>query len=163
MQPHHSHITSAIAIAAIGLALGGAQSASAQPPTTEIISSTWIAGPAPTAPPYRGTGNGTFDADGVVSDSGNISIQGQDAAVASPIVGILLTDETLTSQDGSLKLRCVQTARDFTDLSAVPSAGQCAITDRTGTYAALHGHGTITSVANLITRTETDTIVLKVA
>ncbi|MGO9890470.1 MAG: hypothetical protein ACLP0L_21580 [Solirubrobacteraceae bacterium] len=45
----------------------------------------------------------------------------------------------------------------------MPSAGQCAITGGTGLYAQLHGHGTITSVANLLTRTETDTIVLNVA
>jgi hypothetical protein len=114
-------------------------------------------------PPYRGTGSGTFDAAGPVSDSGTISIQGQDAAVPSPIVGILLTDETLTSHDGILTLRCMQTATDFTDLSPVPSAGQCAITDGTGAHAALHGHGTIDSVANLITRTETDTIVPNIA
>ena len=163
MQPQHSHITSAVAIAAIVLALGGAESAGAQPPTTEVISSTWTAGSAPTAPPYRGTGSGTFDAAGVVSDYGTIGIQGQDAAVASPIVGILQTDETLTGHDGTLKLRCTQKATDFTDLSAVPSDGQCAIADGTGAYVALHGHGTITSVANLISRTETDTVALKIA
>lgn len=163
MQPHHSHITCVLGLAAIALAIAGAGSASAQPPTTETITSTWTAGPAPAAPPYHGFGNGTFTATGAVDDSGTTSIQGQDAAVPSPILGILHADETLTSADGTLDLRCTETATDFTDLTALPESGPCAITGATGVYARLHGHGTVTTIANLITRTATDTIVLNVA
>lgn len=164
MQLHRSHITRTLGLAAISLAIGGVASAGAQPPTTETITDTWTAGPPPTAPPYRGFGSGTFNATGAVNDAGTINIQGQDAAVPSPVVGILLLDAALTSQDGTLELRCVpNAATNFTDPSAVPSTGQCAITGRTGVYAHLHGHGTVTSVENLITRTEVDTIVLNVA
>ena len=158
----HAHIIRTLGIAIV-LATVGVAPAGAQPPATETITSTWAAGPAPTAPPYRGTGSGTFTAAGAVNDSGHISIQGQDAAVPSPILGILHADETLSSADGTLDLRCTETATDFSDLTALPESGVCAIIAGTGAYAGLHGQGTVTSIANLITRIATDTIVLNVA
>ena len=165
MQLHHRHITHTLGLAAVALAIGGVASAGAQPPTTETITDTWTAGPQPTAPPYRGSGSGTFTASGPVNDAGTINIQGQETAVPSPTHGNLLIDATLTSQDGTLKLRCQPNqATNFTDPSAVPTSGQCAITGGgTGVYAQLHGHGTISSVLNLNTETAIDTIVLKVS
>lgn len=163
MQLHHGHIARTLGLAAIALAIGGTPSANAQPPTAETITQSWTAGPAPTAPPYRGFGSGTFTATGAVADAGTVNIQGQETAVPSPNHGNLLIDETLTSQDGTLEVRCVPNTATIIDPTAVPSTGHCAIISGTGVYGQLHGQGTITSLANLITVTETDTIVLNVA
>ena len=160
---HHGHIIRAVGLAAFALAIGGVTSASAQPPATETISATWAAGPGATSAPYRGFGNGTFNATGAIADAGSLAIQGHDGGVPSPTVATVHTDQTLTSADGTLELRCNQISNDFTDLSAVPAPGQCAIIAGTGVYAQLHGQGTITGIVNLITRIETDTIVLSVA
>jgi hypothetical protein len=92
------------------------------------VISTWAAGRAPTAPPYRGVASGTFTAGGAVNDFGHVSIQGQDTAVPSPVVGILQAEETLSGHAGTLELRCTHTATDFSDLSAVPGTSPCAIT-----------------------------------
>jgi hypothetical protein len=163
MHLAHTHITRALGLAAVALAIGGTATANAQPPTTETITSTWTAGPDPTPPLYRGFGSGTFTATGPVNDTGAINILGHDVAIPSPIVGILHVDETLAGKAGTLELRCTEPATDFSDLTAVPSTGPCAITGGTGAYAQLQGHGTVNSVANLITRTATDTIVFNVA
>jgi hypothetical protein len=152
-------VGAAVALAALGVTA----SAAAQPPTTEAINVSWTVTGLAQGPPLRLTAAGTFGASGAISDSGTGALAGQSVANPSPIVGILqYSSITLTGQAGTLTLRCNSRSTDFSDPTAVPGSGPCAITGGTGTYAGLHGQGTLSSVSNLVALTEVDTISLNV-
>jgi hypothetical protein len=152
-------VGAALALAALGIPA----SASAQPPAPESISIDWAAvTPPPTSPPFRGIGAGTFAATGVVTDSGTLEGTIQEVAVSSPKKAIRQIFFTLTSDAGTLAMRCKETATDFSDPTSVPNSGTCAITGGTGVYANLQGQGTIISTLNVLTRSETATIALGV-
>jgi hypothetical protein len=121
---------------------------------------TWSPTSHSTAPPYYGTGAGTFVASGGISDSGDAAFAGQDVAVASPIVGMFQGSFTLTGQAGTLTLRCRQKSTDFSDPAAVPGSGSCAITDGTGTYGTVHGQGMATSLSDFTTPIPTQVITI---
>jgi hypothetical protein len=77
-------------------------------------------------------------------------------------VGVLHTDRTLTSADGTLQLRCNEIAKSFADPNAVPGNGTCAVLRATGAYADLAGSGKVASLADLIAGTFTDSLELGV-
>jgi hypothetical protein len=144
-------------------ALGVAAPAVAQPPAAETINISWVVTSATTAPPFRLTATGTFAASGAMSDSGTGALAGQAVADPSPIVGIFqYRSITLTGQAGTLTLRCNSRSTDFSDPTAVPGSGPCAITGGTGAYEDVHGQGTMSTVSNLVALTEVDAISLNV-
>lgn len=145
------------------LSLAFAASAEAQPPAGEIISMNLSFPTYPSAPPYVGSYSGDFTASGTVVDAGSISAQALLAAVPSPSAGVLHTERTLTSPDGTLSLRCNEIAKSFTDLTAVPGTGTCVVLRATGAYATLRGSGKVTSIADLTTGAFTDALVLTTA
>lgn len=153
-----------LATIAVALFPALAASASAQPAVPVTIATNLSFPSYPAHPPNVGTYGGTFiasDASGTF-DSGTVTAQTLFAAVPSPSTGVLHTDRTLTSTDGTLELRCTEIAKSFSDPSAVPGSGTCAVLSATGVYAELAGSGKIQSLANLTTVPEafTETLVL---
>lgn len=98
----------------------------------------------------------------MVADSGTLEGTIQEVAVSSPRKAIRQIFFTLTSDAGTLAMRCKETATDFSDVTSVPNSGTCAITGGTGVYANLQGQGTIISTLNVLTRSETAMITLSV-
>ena len=145
------------------LALAVAGSAQAQPPTSETITMNLSFPNYPSTPPYVGQYSGDFTVSGAIVDAGSISTQAHFAAVPSPSAAVLHTDRTLTSQHGTLSLRCTEIAESLTDLTAVPGTGTCTVLSATGVYAALKGSGKVTSIADLTTGAFTDRLVLTTA
>lgn len=149
---------------ALTLAVGIPTSASAQPPTAEAISVSWTpTSPPPTSSPFRGVGVGSFTATDTITDAGMLAVAAQDVAAGSPN---RLTQQivfTLNSESGAtVTLRCVQTFTDFTDPTAVPGSGSCAIIGGSGAWAGIHGQGKITTVSNFIALIQTGTIDLSI-
>jgi hypothetical protein len=135
--------------------------AGAQPPAGPETITTSLSFPSfPTAPPYVGTYSGTFTAAGVVADAGTVNIQARFAADPAPSTGVLQTDRTLRGDAGTLQLRCTQIAKSFSDESAVPDSGTCAVLAATGAYETLRGSGKLTGIADLIAGTLTDTLTI---
>jgi len=133
--------------------------AGAQPPAGRETITTSLSFPSfPIAPPFVGTYDGTFTAAGVVADAGTVSTHALFAAVPAPSTGALETDRTLRGGAGTLQLRCTQIAKSFSDLSAVPDSGTCAILAATGAYETLRGAGKLTGVADVVAGTLTDTL-----
>lgn len=145
------------------VSLACAASAQANAPGTETIQMNLLFPAYPSAPPYVGAYSGNFGASGAFDDSGSISAQALFGAVPSPSTGVLNTSRTLESLDGALSLRCTDIAKSFTDPTAVPGKGTCAVLAATGAYAALKGSGTLTSSADLTTGALTETLVLTTA
>lgn len=138
-----------------------ATSAGAQPPAGPETITTSLSFPSfPTAPPFVGTYGGTFIAAGAAGDSGTVSAQALFSAQPAPSTGVLHTDRTLTGDSGTLKLRCTQIAKSFSDPTAVPDSGTCAILAATGGYETFSGSGKLTGTANLLAGTLTDTLTL---
>jgi hypothetical protein len=131
-------------------ALGVPAPATAQPPTAETVAVTWHVTSHATAPPYYGTGAGTFVAGGPISDYGTASFAGFDVAIPSPIVAMYQGSFTLTGQAGTLTLRCHNTFTDSSDPAAVLGSGSCAITDGTGMYTGVSGQGKASSTSNFV-------------
>jgi hypothetical protein len=153
-------------LATIAVALLAAFPASAiAHPGAPVTITTSLSFPSyPSAPPYVGTYYGTFsasDASGTF-DTGNVTAQTLFAAVPSPSVGVLHTDRTLKSADGTLELRCNEIAKSLSDPTAVPGSGTCAVLSATGAYADLAGSGKVTSLADLNAGTFTDSLDLGV-
>jgi hypothetical protein len=145
--------------AAMLASLALATSAGAQPPAgSETITSSISFPSFPTAPPFVGTYSGTFTSAGSIADSGTLTTEARFAAVPAPSTGVVQTDRTLRGGAGTLQLRCTQIAKSFSDLSAVPDSGTCAILAATGAYETLRGAGKLTGVANLTAGTLADTL-----
>lgn len=124
--------------------------ASAQPSSSETIT-TVLSFPAfPSSAPSVATYSGTFAASGTVSDTGTVTAQTLFGAVPSPATGVLQTVRTLTGSIGTLTLRCTQ--RIFPPnqppMNLVSSTGSCVVLDATGAYAGLRGSGSLTGVTN---------------
>lgn len=137
-----------IAVLVTALAIS-AQAGAAAASTKETITSSWQVESIPATAPYVATGTGTFSASGVFTDVGVMSLALHFSAVPSPAVGVLHSDRTLTGEFGTITLRCNQIASDFSNPAVVPNTGNCTVIDGTGSYSALHGHGTLTGVGNL--------------
>ena len=150
---------------ALTLALGIPASAGAQPPSPEAISLSWTpTSPPPTSSPFRGVGVGSFTATDMITDAGMLAVSAQDVAVPSPNHTTQQVVFTLSPGSGStLTLRCVQTFTDFTDPTAAPGSGSCAITGGTGVWAGIHGQGKLSTVSNFIALIQTGTIELSIA
>ena len=147
--------------AAMLASLALATPAGAQPPAGPETITTSLAFPSfPTAAPFVGTYSGTFIAAGAVADAGTVNTQARFGAVPSPSTGVLQTDRTLRGDAGTLQLRCTQIAKSISDENAVPDSGTCAILAATGAYETLRGSGKLTSVADLIAGTLTDTLTI---
>jgi hypothetical protein len=117
----------------------------------------------PATAPFVGTYSGTFMASGTVTDSGTVTAEAVFGAAPAPHTGVLQTNRTLSSNDGTLQLRCTQIAKSFSNLSAVPNTGTCAVLSATGVYAGLRGAGKLTGEVNFNASpfpTLTDTLVL---
>jgi hypothetical protein len=149
-----------LAVAAVALGVL-APVASAQPPGSATITTTFVLTSAPGTGgnPVTGEAAGTFSSSGAINDNGTVELQLTFGALPAPSTGVLQSLRTLTGQHGTITLRCTQIGRDFSDPADVPNQGSCAVVGGTGAYADLHGHGTLTGTADL-TGTPTITDVL---
>jgi hypothetical protein len=145
MPLHRRRITRTLAIATIALATGGVASAGASPPTTETVSMNWIRSGTGSTPPFIGTGSGTFSDAGPVTDTGTLTLTGQDVAVSSPVLAAARTDRLLTSPQGTLELRCFEQTTTFSNPYSIPFTGSSSVVGGTGSYSRMHGHGNFTS------------------
>lgn len=147
--------------AATLMSLALATSAAAQPPAGPETITTSLSFPSfPTAPPFVGTYGGSFSAAGAIADAGTVVAQTRFAAVPADSTGVLQTNRTLSGRAGTLKLRCTQIAKSFSDLSAVPDSGSCAILAATGAYETLAGNGKLSGVTDLMAGTLIDTLTI---
>jgi hypothetical protein len=145
MAIHHRQITRTLAISAILLATGGVASAAASSPTTETLTMNWIRSETGSAPPFTGTGSGTFSDAGPLTDAGTLTLVGQSVAVSSPVLAAAWTDRTLSSSQGILELRCFERTTTFSNPDAIPFTGSCSVVGGTGSYSRFHGHGNFVS------------------
>jgi hypothetical protein len=105
-----------------------------------------------------------FDASGAINDSGPLAAAVQDVAVPSQTHGANQISFRLTSDAGTLNLRCTQTATDFSDLSAIPGTGPCTITGGgTGVYAKVQGSGTMSSLTNALATPHSQTATIELS
>jgi hypothetical protein len=164
MPIRHRHIKRTLAITALVLSTVGVASASASPPTTETVTMNWIrSGTGPT-PPFTGTGLGTFSDAGPVTDTGTLTLVGQDVAVSSPVLAASRTDRELTGSQGTLELRCFEQTKTFSNPDSIPFIGSCSVVGGTGSYSRLHGHGNFTSAfLNLSTGAISEVLELNVS
>jgi hypothetical protein len=139
-------------------------SASARSSSPETITTVLSFPSFPTAAPFVGTYSGMFtaSASGVAFDSGTVTAEALFGAVPAPSTGVLQTNRTLTSSEGTLRLRCAQIAKAFSDPSAVPDTGTCAGLSATGVYAGLRGSRKLSGVVDFTATppTLTDVLVL---
>lgn len=151
------------AVIAFSLAFVGSATARS---SSETITTKLSLPSFPAAPPFFETYSGTFTAatSGTVFDSGNVTLDALFGAVPAPSTGVLQTTRTLTSSsdNGTLQLRCTQIAKSFSDPSAVPDTGTCAVLSATGIYAGLRGSGKLTGVVDFtaVPPTLTDVLAL---
>jgi hypothetical protein len=152
-----------IATAVLLLACIAAPTTATAASSTETITMNWTRSGTGDTPPFQGTGTGTFKAIGAVTDTGKLTLNGQDVAPSSPVLAAAWTDRLLASKNGTLELRCFQQATDFSNFPKIPFTGSCSIVTGTGVYSTLRGHGDFTTaVVNASTGKVSETLVLDV-
>jgi hypothetical protein len=145
-----SFATAALASLAIAAPAGAAETI-----TTNLTLSSF-----PASPPFVQTYAGTFTAAGTVGDSGTVTVRALFGALPAPSTGVFETERALTGAAGTLELRCSEIAKDFSNESAVPGSGTCAVLGASGAYTVLAGAGRANSVVNLNTGSFSDTLQL---